>query len=207
VTHWLNWGIEPAAGPPCSNGRCQAQHPATWPSSTASGLPCLYYGDELGMGTGRDCATATPTAPPHGLEPEPNGGFSSAPDPCWVLPPIILHPVLDYTALVNVRCAGSSFSGPCSTGTTACSPVAGATALRYGEHGDDREAATPALLLLAVSAGGSAGRGNPVGDDGVVAPTSTGSGAPPPGSTQPVAGACRMAKRSGVVSFCPGGPE
>jgi len=35
---------------PLLNGDAQAQHPATLPSSTAwPGLPCLYYGDELGM--------------------------------------------------------------------------------------------------------------------------------------------------------------
>ena len=51
-------------------------------------MPCLYYGDELGMGDWPGLRDRDPNRTPMAWTPARNGGFSTAPDPLLVLPPI-----------------------------------------------------------------------------------------------------------------------
>ena len=64
-------------------------------------MPCLYYGDELGMGDWPGLRDRDPNRTPMAWTPARNGGFSTAPDPLLVLPPITA-PGYDYR-VVNVE--------------------------------------------------------------------------------------------------------
>jgi len=82
---------------PLLQWRCQAQHPATFALIyRPARLPCLFYGDELGMGDWPGLRDARrPTGTPMRLERGPNGGFSSSfPDPLLLLDGRSPHPVL-----------------------------------------------------------------------------------------------------------------
>ena len=65
------------------------------------GMPCLYYGDELGMGDWPGLRDRDPNRTPMAWTPARNGGFSTAPDPLLVLPSITA-PGYDYR-VVNVE--------------------------------------------------------------------------------------------------------
>jgi maltose alpha-D-glucosyltransferase/alpha-amylase len=64
------------------------------------GLPCLYYGDEIGMGDWPGLRDRDANRTPMAWTSERAGGFSTAPDPLLVLPPITA-PGYDYR-VVNV---------------------------------------------------------------------------------------------------------
>ena len=83
------------------------------------GMPCLYYGDELGMGDWPGLRDRIRNRTPMAWTPERNGGFSTAPDPLLVLP--ITAPGYDYR-VVNVE-VQKQLQAHCSTGTAACSPA------------------------------------------------------------------------------------
>ena len=89
------------------------------------GSPCLYYGDEIGMGdniwlTDRD-AVRTPMQ----WTPDRNAGFSSV-DPGKLYLPVISSLVYHYNN-INVEAQMASLGRPCCTGCAACSRSAGAT--------------------------------------------------------------------------------
>ena len=98
--HWLNWGINRRLAPLLNGdpGSNRAMHALLY---SLPGLPCLYYGDELGMGDWPGLRDRDPNRTPMAWTPGRNGGFSTAPDPLLVLPPITA-PGYDYR-VVNVE--------------------------------------------------------------------------------------------------------
>lgn len=97
--HWLNWGINRRLAP-MLNGD---PRPNTLLHSliySLPGIPCLYYGDELGMGDWPGLRDRDANRTPMAWTRDRNGGFSTAPDPLLVLPPITA-PGYDYR-VVNV---------------------------------------------------------------------------------------------------------
>ena len=98
--HWLNWGINRRLAPllNCDPGSNRVMHALLY---SLPGLPCLYYGDELGMGDWPGLRDRDPNRTPMAWTPGRNGGFSTAPDPLLVLPPITA-PGYDYR-VVNVE--------------------------------------------------------------------------------------------------------
>ena len=98
--HWLNWGINRRLAPLLNGdpGSNRVMHALLY---SLPGLPCLYYGDELGMGDWPGLRDRDPNRTPTAWTPGRNGGFSTAPDPLLVLPPITA-PGYDYR-VVNVE--------------------------------------------------------------------------------------------------------
>jgi maltose alpha-D-glucosyltransferase/alpha-amylase len=98
--HWLNWGINRRLAP-LLNGDPRPNMALHALLYSLPGMPCLYYGDELGMGDWPGLRDRDANRTPMAWTPERNGGFSSAPDPLLVLPPITA-PGYDYR-VVNVE--------------------------------------------------------------------------------------------------------
>ncbi len=98
--HWLNWGINRRLAP-LLNGDPRPNTLLHALLYSLPGLPCLYYGDELGMGDWPGLRDRDPNRTPMAWTGERNGGFSTAPDPLLVLPPITA-PGYDYR-MVNVE--------------------------------------------------------------------------------------------------------
>ena len=98
--HWLNWGINRRLAP-LPNGDPRSNRLLHGLIYSLPGMPCLYYGDELGMGDWPGLRDRDPNRTPMAWTPARNGGFSSAPDPLLVLPPITA-PGYDYR-VVNVE--------------------------------------------------------------------------------------------------------
>ena len=98
--HWLNWGINRRLAPLLNGdpGSNRVLHALIY---SLPGMPCLYYGDELGMGDWPGLRDRDPNRTPMAWTPARNGGFSSAPDPLLVLPSITA-PGYDYR-VVNVE--------------------------------------------------------------------------------------------------------
>ncbi len=95
--HWLNRGINRRLAP-LLNGDASANRVLHALLYSLPGMPCLYYGDELGMGDWPGLRDRDPNRTPMAWTPGRNGGFSSAPDPLLVLPPIT-SPGYDYRVL------------------------------------------------------------------------------------------------------------
>ena len=95
--HWLNWGINRRLAP-LLNGDTRSNMAMHALLYSLPGMPCLYYGDELGMGDWPGLRDRDTNRTPMAWTPERNGGFSSAPDPLLVLPPITA-PGYDYRVL------------------------------------------------------------------------------------------------------------
>ena len=85
--HWLNWGINRRLAP-LLNGDPRSNRLLHGLLYSLPGMPCLYYGDELGMGDWPGLRDRDPNRTPMAWTPARNGGFSMAPDPLLVLPPI-----------------------------------------------------------------------------------------------------------------------
>ncbi len=98
--HWLNWGVNRRLAP-LLNGDPRANRLLHALLYSLPGMPCLYYGDELGMGDWPGLRDRDPNRTPMAWSPIRNGGFSSAPDPLLVLPPVTA-PGYDYR-VVNVE--------------------------------------------------------------------------------------------------------
>ena len=98
--HWLNWGINRRLAP-LLNGDPRSNRLLHGLLYSLPGMPCLYYGDELGMGDWPGLRDRDPNRTPMAWTPACNGGFSTAPDPLLVLPPITA-PGYDYRE-VNVE--------------------------------------------------------------------------------------------------------
>ncbi|QCH13956.1 trehalose synthase [Synechococcus sp. CB0101] len=98
--HWLNWGINRRLAP-LLNGDPRPNMALHALLYSLPGMPCIYYGDELGMGDWPGLRDRDANRTPMAWTPERNGGFSSAPDPLLVLPPITA-PGYDYR-VVNVE--------------------------------------------------------------------------------------------------------
>ncbi|AII47031.1 MAG: alpha-glucosidase C-terminal domain-containing protein [Synechococcus sp. BS301-5m-G54] len=98
--HWLNWGINRRLAP-LLNGDPRSNRLLHGLLYSMPGMPCLYYGDELGMGDWPGLRDRDPNRTPMAWTPARNGGFSTAPDPLLVLPPITA-PGYDYR-VVNVE--------------------------------------------------------------------------------------------------------
>ncbi|MCT0218996.1 alpha-amylase family protein [Synechococcus sp. CS-1329] len=98
--HWLNWGINRRLAP-LLNGDPRPNTLLHGLLYSLPGLPCLYYGDELGMGDWPGLRDRDANRTPMAWTRERNGGFSTAPDPLLVLPPIT-SPGYDYR-MVNVE--------------------------------------------------------------------------------------------------------
>ncbi len=98
--HWLNWGINRRLAP-LLNGDLRANRLLNALLYSLPGMPCIYYGDELGMGDWPGLRDRDPNRTPMAWTSVRNGGFSSAPDPLLVLPPIT-SPGYDYR-VVNVE--------------------------------------------------------------------------------------------------------
>ncbi len=98
--HWLNWGINRRLAP-LLNGDPRSNRLLHGLLYSLPGMPCLYYGDELGMGDWPGLRDRDPNRTPMAWTPARNGGFSTAPDPLLVLPPITA-PGYDYR-VVNVE--------------------------------------------------------------------------------------------------------
>lgn len=98
--HWLNWGINRRLAP-LLNVDQRANSMLHGLLYSLPGMPCLYYGDELGMGDWPGLRDRDSNRTPMAWTPAWNGGFSTAPDPLLVLPPITA-PGYDYR-VVNVE--------------------------------------------------------------------------------------------------------
>ena len=98
--HWLNWGINRRLAP-LLNGDPRPNTLLHGLLYSLPGLPCIYYGDELGMGDWPGLRDRDANRTPMAWSSEANGGFSSAPDPLLVLPPITT-PGYDYR-VINVE--------------------------------------------------------------------------------------------------------
>ena len=98
--HWLNWGINRRLAP-LLNGDSRANRLLNALIYSLPGMPCIYYGDELGMGDWPGLRDRDPNRTPMAWTPSRNGGFSTAPDPLLVLPPIT-SPGYDYR-VINVE--------------------------------------------------------------------------------------------------------
>ncbi len=98
--HWLNWGINRRLAP-LLNGDLRANRVLNALLYSLPGMPCIYYGDELGMGDWPGLRDRDPNRTPMAWTPERNGGFSSAPEPLLVLP-AVTAPGYDYR-VVNVE--------------------------------------------------------------------------------------------------------
>jgi len=98
--HWLNWGINRRLAP-LLNGDPRSNRLLHALIYSLPGMPCLYYGDELGMGDWPGLRDRDPNRTPMAWSPARNGGFSSAPEPLLVLP-AITAPGYDYR-VVNVE--------------------------------------------------------------------------------------------------------
>ncbi len=98
--HWLNWGINRRLAP-LLNGDPRANRLLHALLYSLPGMPCLYYGDELGMGDWPGLRDRDPNRTPMAWTAARNGGFSSAPEPLLVLP-AITSPGYDYR-VVNVE--------------------------------------------------------------------------------------------------------
>ena len=98
--HWLNLGINRRLAP-LLNGDPRSNRLLHGLLYSLPGMPCLYYGDELGMGDWPGLRDRDPNRTPMAWTPARNGGFSTAPDPLLVLPPITA-PGYDYR-VVNVE--------------------------------------------------------------------------------------------------------
>ena len=83
--HWLNWGINRRLAP-LLNGDPRSNRLLHGLLYSLPGMPCLYYGDELGMGDWPGLRDRDPNRTPMAWTPARNGGFSTAPDPLLVLP-------------------------------------------------------------------------------------------------------------------------
>ncbi len=97
--HWLNWGINRRLAP-LLNGDPRPNTLLHGLLYSLPGLPCLYYGDEIGMGDWPGLRDRDVNRTPMAWTGERAGGFSTAPDPLLVLPPITA-PGYDYR-VVNV---------------------------------------------------------------------------------------------------------
>ncbi len=97
--HWLNWGINRRLAP-LLNGDPRPNTLLHGLLYSLPGLPCLYYGDEIGMGDWPGLRDRDANRTPMAWTGKRNGGFSTAPDPLLVLPPITA-PGYDYR-VVNV---------------------------------------------------------------------------------------------------------
>ncbi len=98
--HWLNWGVNRRLAP-LLNGDPRPNTLLHGLLYSLPGIPCLYYGDELGMGDWPGLRDRDANRTPMAWTRERNGGFSTAPDPLLVLPPIT-SPGYDYR-VVNVE--------------------------------------------------------------------------------------------------------
>ncbi len=95
--HWLNWGINRRLAP-LLNGDPRANRVLHALLYSLPGMPCLYYGDELGMGDWPGLRDRDPNRTPMAWTSARNGGFSTAPDPLLVLP-AVTAPGYDYRVL------------------------------------------------------------------------------------------------------------
>ncbi len=98
--HWLNWGINRRLAP-LLNGDPRANRVLNALIYSLPGMPCIYYGDELGMGDWPGLRDRDPNRTPMAWSAQRNGGFSTAPEPLLVLP-AITSPGYDYR-VVNVE--------------------------------------------------------------------------------------------------------
>ena len=98
--HWLNWGINRRLAP-LLNGDPRANRVLHALIYSLPGMPCLYYGDELGMGDWPGLRDRDANRTPMAWTSARNGGFSAAPDPLLVLPPVTA-PGYDYR-VINVE--------------------------------------------------------------------------------------------------------
>ncbi len=98
--HWLNWGINRRLAP-LLNGDPRPNRLLHALIYSLPGIPCLYYGDELGMGDWPGLRDRDPNRTPMAWTAARNGGFSKAPDPLLVLP-AITTPGYDYR-VINVE--------------------------------------------------------------------------------------------------------
>jgi maltose alpha-D-glucosyltransferase / alpha-amylase len=98
--HWLNWGINRRLAP-LLNGDPRPNTLLHGLLYSLPGMPCLYYGDELGMGDWPGLRDRDANRTPMAWSSAANGGFSTAPDPLLVLPPITA-PGYDYR-VINVE--------------------------------------------------------------------------------------------------------
>ena len=100
--HWLNWGINRRLAPLLNGdpGSNRVLHALIY---SLPGMPCLYYGDELGMGDWPGLRDRDPNRTPMAWTPARNGGFSTAPDPLLVLPAITAPGYDDRVVNVEVQ--------------------------------------------------------------------------------------------------------
>ncbi len=98
--HWLNWGINRRLAP-LLNGDPRANRLLHALIYSLPGMPCIYYGDELGMGDWPGLRDRDANRTPMAWTAARNGGFSAAPDPLLTLPPITA-PGYDYR-VINVE--------------------------------------------------------------------------------------------------------
>ncbi len=95
--HWLNRGINRRLAP-LLNGDPRSNRLLHGLLYSLPGMPCLYYGDELGMGDWPGLRDRDPNRTPMAWTSARNGGFSTAPEPLLVLP-AITAPGYDYRVL------------------------------------------------------------------------------------------------------------
>ena len=76
--HWLNWGINRRLAP-LLNGDPRSNRLLHGLLYSLPGMPCLYYGDELGMGDWPGLRDRDPNRTPMAWTPARNGGFSHGP--------------------------------------------------------------------------------------------------------------------------------
>ncbi len=98
--HWLNWGINRRLAP-LLNGDARPNKLLHAVLYSLPGIPCIYYGDEIGMGDWVGLRDRDANRTPMAWTPERNGGFSSAPEPLLVLPSIT-SPGYNYR-VINVE--------------------------------------------------------------------------------------------------------
>ena len=98
--HWLNWGINRRLAP-LLKGDPLVNKLLNSLLYSLPGMPCLYYGDELGMGDWPGLKDRDPNRTPMAWTPDRNGGFSNAPEPLLVLP-AITTPGYNYR-VINVE--------------------------------------------------------------------------------------------------------
>ncbi len=97
--HWLNWGINRRLAP-LLNGDQRANRVLNAIIYSLPGMPCIYYGDELGMGDWPGLRDRDTNRTPMAWNSQRNGGFSNAPEPLLVLPSVV-SPGYDYR-VINV---------------------------------------------------------------------------------------------------------
>src|SRR6187455_1642085 len=103
----LNGGIRRRLAPLVENSRRRIEllHSLLF---SLPGTPCIYYGDEIGMGDNIYLGDRNGVRTPMQWSPDRNGGFSRA-DPARLYAPVIMDPVYGYES-VNVESQSRSMS-------------------------------------------------------------------------------------------------